>query len=209
MSKPESLEVDALDKDDVLVPYHATFLEWYNRIFGTTFATDDFEHNGLEKLLKLTVEKVQNVLRQFHDSYEFKSMTPYPGAEKMVERLAKRSNRGVVCITSRQDHLVDHTVRFNGQYFPGIKGTYFGRNKYPAGDTPRLTKAEHCKAVRATTLTEDGVSYIESCHAAGIKVVVFRQPWNRKLQGNLYTYVNNMAELEEVLMLNGRYNAKQ
>lgn len=200
-------EADALDKDDVLVPYHEVLLRWYNAKFGTKIDFGEFEKHGLESMFNMSVAAVQVVLYEFHQSREFKEMRSYPGAEKAIARLAKQ--RPIVCVTSRQDHLVEHTRSFNAQYFPDMRGTFFAQNKWPAGDTPRATKAEHCRAQNASRMVDDGVHYVKSCHEAGIGVVVFDQPWNRTLQGNGYVRVHNWQELEEVLMLNASYHAKK
>lgn len=205
--KGAQVEAISLDKDDVLVPYHEVLLQWYNKKFGTSIDFGEFEKHGLESMFKMTVEQVQAVLYRFHQSEEFRNMRPYPGAESAIARLAKY--RPVICNTARQDHLVEHTNAFNAQYFPDMRGTFFARNKWPAGDAPRPTKVEHCRAQNATSHVDDGISYLQSCHAGGIKVIVFDQSWNRTLQGNGYLRVHNWRELEEVLMLNGRYHAEK
>jgi len=115
------------------------------------------------------------------------------GAISAIDALKK--NGHVLCIvTGRSENNIPATELWVKEHFPNtFKGIHFGLQLSPGTSKQ---KSAICKENGIELMIEDGMHNARECAEAGIRVLLFDQPWN---QGGLLPNMDRVRSWEEVL----------
>ncbi|ESQ53842.1 hypothetical protein EUTSA_v10025620mg [Eutrema salsugineum] len=140
----------------------------------------------------------------FKTSYFKKGIHPLPGAHKTLHKLSRYCELSVV--TSRQNVIKDHTLKWIDIHFPGMfKQIHFGNHFALHGESK--PKSEICRSFGAEILIDDNPRYAEECANIGMKVLLFdyenSYPWSKSESVDrhpLVTRVHNWEEVEQHIL---------
>ncbi len=167
-----------IDIDEVLVDFLTPFLEYHNARYGTAYQWDDFHSFGMHHVMDETPQKIAERIEAFLRTDKFKNLQPVPGAVEAVNTLAK--NHELIIVSSRNDSVHEDTRRWLDEHFPAkIAEVHFSDHPYASRDSVH-TKVGLCKLVRLDLLIEDALEYALPSAEAGIRVLLFDTPWNRR-----------------------------
>ena len=81
-------------------------------------------------------------------------------------------------VTGRPSYTSLATHTLIEKHFPETFAAVYFTNAY-IGTMPPRSKKEVCEMIRAEVLLEDHIDHALPCAEAGIKVILFDQPWNQ------------------------------
>lgn len=167
----------AIDLDEVLAEYLASFLEFHNKKHGTDLKKHHFSKTyKVEEVLGETEEEMTERIYHFYKTEDFKKIKPSAGSIKAIQKLKK--NHELFIVTSRQNHVSAPTIEWINKHFPdSFSGILFGNHFSKEG--PAKAKSEICKEIGAEILIDDSLDYAKECAGKGIKVLLFDHPWNQ------------------------------
>ncbi|MFH1501191.1 MAG: hypothetical protein ABIE22_04575 [archaeon] len=172
------------DLDDVLVDCVPRFLEWYNLMHSASFKYEDITDHGLYKIWGIEKKEMIDLLCRFLSTDFAMGMDLVDGAKKGVDDLLSKGNEGFIT-TARPIDFKEPTIRLVNRDFRGkfLRGPYFSDDFI--GDGRMKKKSEILIELGADYLIDDSLEYCVDCAQAGIKVILFDRPWNRKEYGKL------------------------
>ena len=171
----------AVDIDEVLQPLHAPFLAHQNNIYGTDFQYPDGEGRYyLEQFTGESSEVVEEKLKTYVESAEFKDLKPLPGAIQAIEWL-KSQDYTLVVITARQHFFMEATHNFLDSHFPrAFDNVRFIDHYVGAALKPADAKLEICKEVGAEILIDDNIDTARAFASTGKSALLFgHYHWNK------------------------------
>jgi len=156
---------------------------FHNEKYGTSLKKEDFHSYNFWEVWGGTEEEACCKVLEFYQTKYFDDITPIPGSLDALSVL-KEEGLSLFSITGRGSSLKEKTSRYIDHHFPNIFSEIHHANTF--GHTSvRLKKSEICKKLGIGIIIEDDLRHITDCADAGIKVLVFDQPWNRVgLPGN-------------------------
>jgi 5'(3')-deoxyribonucleotidase len=192
--------VIAIDVDDVLSPFTAGFVDFYNDLRGTSFVFEDFISYGIHEITGEREEDIDGLFENYMASeYFHNSNVPLEGSIEAL-RLLKHDYQ-LDIITARYNFAHQMTTDWLKQHFPTtFDGIHFIRD--PRTNEAVASKAEICKVIGATILIDDYHKHILIAAEAGIRGLLFgNKPWSRhaELPGNVRR-VKDWDEVLEVLL---------
>ncbi|MBS3091557.1 hypothetical protein J4217_03870 [Candidatus Pacearchaeota archaeon] len=132
-----------------------------------------------------------------HETHNLEDVKPIEGAEEAITNLS--SNNELFIITSRPSRFKN---RAENRVKHHIRRTI---KIISAGDFHKgqsATKAEICKELKIPVLLEDAPDTALKCAENEIKVILFDQPWNQKINHvNLIRVTGWKEALEEIKKL--------
>ncbi|XP_019196668.1 PREDICTED: uncharacterized protein LOC109190603 isoform X2 [Ipomoea nil] len=201
---PEKIEV-AVDVDEVL----GNFVSALNRFIADRYSS----HHSVSEYHVYEFFKIWNCSRDeadirvhefFKTCYFKKGIHPIPGAKQALQNLSRFCNLSIV--TSRQNAIKDHTVKWIENHYPGLfQNIHFGNHFALNGKS--IPKSEICRSLGAKVLIDDNPRYAIECAEVGMKVLLFdyenSYPWckTESVEGHpLVTKVHNWEEVEQQLV---------
>ena len=167
----------AVDLDDSVADLICKLILFHNETYGTCLQRDDFKSYQYEKVWGGTKVEAIRKVQEFIKSDYFKSIVPLAGSQEAMAIL-KKSGHNLFVVTGREEYLDEVTSIWVGQYFLGIFSGIYHTNSYTEG-TGKINKSAVCKELNAPIIIEDDLMHIVDCSNAGIKVLVYDNPWNR------------------------------
>lgn len=166
----------AVDVDEVLYPFVASFLVHHNDTYETDHKFDEFLSYEFEHALGIdvdeTIRRVYGYLETDHshiDSLE--------GAKEAIMELSSRHDLYVV--TARHPKFEESTKRWINERFGNVFQSVISIGYAPIMEKP-VTKAEICNQLGAVALIDDSVGHVTHCAESGIEGVLFgNYPWNQ------------------------------
>lgn len=169
-------ETIAVDIDEVLFPFVPNFVDYHNRLNGTSITADDFRTYRFEDDLGVSLEESIEHVYSFNAA-DHSQIAPLEGTAEAITRLSERFNLNLV--TARHPQFETNTLGWIDRHFPETfdSVTFIG---YAAiMETPR-TKAEICHEIGAIALIDDSPGHVNQCVEEGIQGILFGEyPWNR------------------------------
>ena|SRR3989344_965467 len=166
----------AVDLDDVLVKFWHAFVAFYNKKNGTKFRVRDFSSYYIWEVVGGTREEAIKNMQDFYASTAFAKIPTIPGAQEGIETI--RREHELVVVTGRPSYTSLATHTLIEKHFPETFAAVYFTNAY-IGTMPPRSKKEVCEMIRAEVLLEDHIDHALPCAEAGIKVILFDQPWNQ------------------------------
>ncbi|KAA8498248.1 hypothetical protein FVE85_5833 [Porphyridium purpureum] len=194
----EERETLAVDLDEVLCEFVEALCAFHNERYGPCTASESENVGGAAsgnaEMLSVssfhsyvfsevwggTNLEAQIKVHEFFGSPHFLNIRVVPGAMDGIGRL--REKYRLVVVTSRQLVIEKETRAWLDQFFPAVfDQVVFGNHWGLTGQ--KLSKPELCKAVGATTIIDDNLTYAKQCASSGIRVLLFdldgKYPWNK------------------------------
>ena len=156
-----------VDIDDVIADTERVVRQHLNARYGLRLRREDVTDFSLEKLAGLSPGDVQAFLEDFHRSGGYRSMAPIPGAREALTRLAARHR--IVLVTARPEEtrpdteawLAEHGIPYHALIFSNGAGKH-GLQPYDR-------------------FVEDRPAFALELAEAGVPVLLFDAPWNRRV----------------------------
>ncbi len=173
-------KVIAVDFDDVLMEFNAGFLDFHNRVHGTTLTFDQLiNYDNWEVVYGCDKETMTARAKNFYVSREHQLVEPVAGAVNAIEKLSRSHSLQIV--TSRPTSVREHTLEWLDRHFPGLFHDFHFTNIYAAdvGTKPR-SKSEVCREIGAAVLIDDALRHATEVADHAIPVLLPDRPWNRE-----------------------------
>lgn len=162
-----------IDLDDVVADSGVAMIEMHNKKHGTHFKKNDFRGYFFEETWGITREERNKEVDEFFATDQLKKISPMAGSLKAIEML-KTLGHELYIVTGRGDKDVEQTELWIEGHFPRV----FADVHYATS----RKKSEICKEVGVEVLIDDNPDIALDCANAGIRVLIFDQPWNRRLE---------------------------
>ncbi len=193
MNRKKKLFNVGIDLDDTIWDYQTIFLKFYNEKFKKNPLPKNLFSSSLGGFLKISKEKLRNLLDEFAMRSDFKNLPLVEGAKEAIQKLEEKHN--LFFITARppkrkeltRECFFNHFGYYGKIYFLGEKS--FSHFK---------TKGEICKNLGINFMIDDNLENLKSCKKEGIKSFLLGKPWNkgRNLRG-----IKRVKNWEEILNL--------
>lgn len=168
----------AIDLDEVLSPFVADLMTWYNKTFKTDFSFDQYTTYNFAEIWGCTKEESVEICNDFHHSRDIKEIIPIPNS---VEALALLKDKfDLVLVTSRPLQHLDYTNSWINHYHPNVFADVVLCNHWTSIGKA-VKKSEVCKKINANYFIDDLPHYVEEVANCNIKSLIFgNYPWNQK-----------------------------
>lgn len=183
-----------IDLDEVIADYIGNFLLFHNMNFGTNLKMSSFTHYTLSESIGIPREEEMRRIDAFDESSYFEEIPLIKDAQKIIKQLAKDNE--LIIVTGRPENQKEKTLKWLNKFVPEIKKIHFIRKH--SRDNSK-TKLEFCKEAKSVLHIEDNLTYAEEIANAGINVILFDYPWNRK--ENLNPLIRRVSSWIEVIPL--------
>jgi len=189
-----------IDIDEVLADFNSGIIEWHNQKYGTSLIRENFISYFFNQVWGGTIEEAIQKVKDFHDSENFKKLSPVESSIDAISLLSKGNDLFV--ITSRPYFVQDETERWVNNFFgKKFNGIFYSSNYYSQAKNSGKTKLQICRDLEVSVLIDDSLSYISQCASTEVKGLLFgNYPWNRdgNLPANIFR-TNNWKEVLEKL----------
>jgi len=167
----------AIDIDDVLAEFIEGFIQFHNRMYGTSLIKKNMITYSFWDILNETKEEGVKRLYNFFNSSDFREIPPNKDALDILNILKK--NHKLVVITSRPNTFEKKTREWINHHFPGIFSEIYFLYNEDIREKRNKTKGEICEKLKVDVFIEDSLVYAEGCANKGIKVLLLDCPWNQ------------------------------
>lgn len=168
----------ASDIDDVLAHFGRPASRYFNEVFGRSIAFEEIYSVQVHRVWSIPAPHVRKPIDDFLERH-VSTLEPYEGCVEGLHQLRAQGHE-LHALTSRPAFVESRTREWLERHTPDLFSKCHVTNQY--GEGQRTTKHVICQAENIEILIDDNPEYVFDCHRAGVKVVVFDQPWNRKLK---------------------------
>lgn len=189
------------DIDGVMNDFQSKFIEFAKEFTGKDPKIDLSKYNVLENFDMTPAE--QNEFWRKYGTKAFAQAKPQPGVAKVMQELFKDGHQ-IYAITSRSTQykgnlnatvfwLVYHGVAPEVAVAPTPQQKFNGMGLL----MDCADKAKVCLQYGIDLMVDDDPKHCKRCHQAGIKTLVFNQPYNRHVIGltRVYSWTQIYAEI--------------
>ncbi len=190
----------AVDFDDVIVPFMAPFLEWYNGFYNKDIRLEDTTTTKLDQLLDCSYERSRDIFDTFaSDIATQRKIHSVPPSEACVKVLTKLSEKyRLVLVTAREHRFKDITRRYLMRFLPGVFQEIVLCNSYGASGKT-TTKVQVCVEHNCFALIDDSLPYICEVRAEKIRGILFGwYPWNNEYAGERVVSWEKFDEVDDL-----------
>ena len=188
-----------IDIDDVIVDFVTPFIRFHNKNYGTSWTKETLSFPDLASMTNDTSEQLQDKMRLFNMS-EITQLPLIDGAKESINILAR--DHQLSAITGRPLYLEGETRAHIKEHFQGIENIYFTGTYYLNEKHDKREKSHFCLSNGIELMVEDIPEFANDCANAGIKVLLFDQPWNRKVkETDNITRVSSWSEILKLVKI--------
>ena len=182
-----------IDFDEVVADSVATIIKLHNEQYRTSFKREEVTKYHVDEVWGGTKEEWRQKLDEFFSTKNAKHLDPVAGSIPAMDAL-KRAGHELYVITARSDDDIEATELWLKMHFPKtFKNVHYGNSWYPE---KKKLKSEMCKENGIEVMVDDRMSVAQDCGPAGIRVLLFDQPWN---QGELPPNVERVFSWDEIV----------
>lgn len=199
----------AIDIDDVLADNAAGFVEFSNKMWGTSLQPKDYDEHWA-KVWEVDNVEVERRANAFHESGVMRGYRHNDAALPVLERLSQVYN--LCIITSRRTQVRQDTLEWIHRHYPGI---FSDEVIYFAGiwdtidhQSAHQTKAGIADSIGVDFLIDDQLKHCQAIAESGKKAILFGDySWNQSnsLKEGV-TRVADWAAVEKYFMVNDGTN---
>ncbi|MBL7059133.1 hypothetical protein ISS08_01650 [Candidatus Pacearchaeota archaeon] len=186
-----------IDIDDVITETMRGYLDEINK--GREKEIDFEEVNGSlfwEKVFGFSKDQVKEFLDGFFEKKAYE-LDLIEGAKEGLCLLDQ--DHDICFITSRPIEFKEKTTEFLKKNIPGLEPKIF-HSEINVTTKEGKDKIDLCEELGIDLIIEDQKRFARTCANRGVKVILFRRPWNDNLEGHEnITRVKNWEEILEVL----------
>lgn len=188
-----------IDFDDVLFAFNQSYTEHHNRMYGTDMSFDQITNFDMEKVWNIPMTEILPRIETFYNSEDHEKTNVLAGAAEAIQKLKETYDLYVV--TSRPDRMRDATVNWLSQNIPYLQNRVHFTNQFAMneGEGNARNKSEVCKNLGIELFIDDAVMHARDISGAGIKVLLYDTPWNRKYKNDDITRVHSWDEIVDTI----------
>ena len=175
-----------IDLDEVILDYLSEIIKFYNTKNNKSIKKEQFNSYNFWEVWGGTREEAIQICDNFHNSEDFHNFKSIPGALDALNILNKGNE--IFIITSRSLLWKEKTEKWIKDNINFSSPTIFSSDIY---SKQGKTKLNICKEFNIPILLEDNANYSLECANAGIKVILFDKPWNKRAEHPNIIRVNN------------------
>ncbi|MCB9818732.1 hypothetical protein H6788_00975 [Candidatus Nomurabacteria bacterium] len=189
-------KVIAVDFDDVVMHFNAGFLDFHNRLFGTSLVYENLtRYDDWEVVYGCDKDTMAERAHSFYHSPEHMLASPVSGAVEAIRLLSETYSLQIV--TSRPDSTRPPTLKWLDNHFPRLFHNFHFTNIYAGTlDTKPKAKSEVCREIGAIVLIDDAMKHARDVADSGVPVLLPDRPWN---QGPDHKGVHRVHSWEETV----------
>ncbi|OWM74325.1 hypothetical protein CDL15_Pgr013229 [Punica granatum] len=203
-TSPEKIVV-AVDVDEVLGNFVSALNRFIADRYSSNHSVSEYHVYEFYKIWNCSRDEADLRVHEFFKTPYFRmGIHPIPGARTALHKLSSFCKLSVV--TSRQNAIKDHTIRWIEKHYPGLFHEIHFGNHFALDGVSR-PKSEICRSLGAKVLIDDNPRYAIECASVGIRVLLFdyknSYPWckTESIHGHpLVTKVHNWGEVEQQLV---------
>jgi uncharacterized HAD superfamily protein len=185
-----------IDIDDVTSEFFSPFLEYVNKINGTSIKFEDITVYRSWEIMGVSQEKSLKSSDDFHAAGCLLYVNLIEGSKESINKLSQEHE--VVFITSRPPHWEKTTHEFlkkHELHFP----VHFAEH---LSVKVNKKKSEICLEHGVNIMIEDSKEHALDCAEKGIKVFLLDKPWNQNFEHENVERVRGWKEILEILERN-------
>lgn len=160
----------AVDIDDTLNNWQITCVAYANRLTGRALCYDDMKEYGLSKFFGWDPDERQTFWQRY-ELVSYRRAQVQPGAADMLDAL-RRCGWHIIILTARPWRPPTEAVT---RAWLQENGIVYDELVFDAD------KATFCRQRQVAVLVEDAPHNVLPCCAAGVRVFMPRQPYNRTI----------------------------
>lgn len=166
-----------IDFDDVVADSGTALIEMHNKKHGAHFEKDDFKSYFFEETWGGPREERVKEIDEFFATDQLKKINPMAGSLEAMEILKEKGHE-LYIVTGRSHKDIEQTELWIEKHFPkAFAGVHYASVR---NSDERRKKSQICKELGIETFIDDNPDHALDLAAAGVKVFLFDQPWNRK-----------------------------
>lgn len=199
----KSLKIIGVDLDEVLADFLASFLNYYNKNFGTNLVKEQFSTFTLNEIIGEELEVMNLRIEAFYNSETFLELRPTEGALDAIQELSKKYE--LIIITSRPKNVSKNTVAWLKKHFPKkFKNVHFAYNPFILKSVKK-TKSQIALESKIDLFIEDNIDLATEVASEGVKVYLLDAPWNQTK--DLHPNITRVYSWKDILdKIKGRRN---
>ena len=175
----------ACDVDDVLFEFYLALAVFHNRVYGTALCKKDFISYLVHEVWGGDMPTAIQKMWAFYRSESFRFSLPLvDGAVDGITRLSEAYD--LHAVTGRPHAIAHITEAALARQFPQRFRVMHHTDAFSIGEGISRPKADVCRDVGASILIEDYLGHAIPCAEAGMRVILFDQPWNRGCDVSVY-----------------------
>ncbi|MEK6925330.1 MAG: hypothetical protein AABW71_03785 [Nanoarchaeota archaeon] len=183
-----------IDFDDVITNFTDSLMNYHNKKYGTNILREQIIEWNWGVYWGIEREEADKRVNEFHEIHNTDNIKPLAEAIYSLKKLMK--NNKVFIITGRPIKFKSKTEEWLKHHIKEDLEIIFAGEWH---ENQGASKATICKKMNIPVLLEDAPPAAIDCANQGIKVILFDNPWNKKLEHKNIIRVNNWKEaVEEV-----------
>ncbi len=167
-----------VDMDSVLAEIIEPLDSFHNIRYQTNLQFEDHSVYNLMGLWNCTETEMIDRIHEFYLSSYFAQTKPIKGAVEGITKLAKKNK--LILITSRPLFIEDMSQKWLDNYFKGKFVKICHTNQVTQAHEKKIKKSDVCVRESVEIMIDDHLDYAYDCAQAGIQVLLFEAPWNKK-----------------------------
>lgn len=156
----------AIDLDDTLQPFMASFIEWLNKTYNENYDITQIITYKMVDSIGGNIDWNER-LNRFELSEVQHELGPFAGAKSVIEKLSEQAK--LIIVTARLESQRKMTEDWLDREFPGVFADLNMRDSYAMTHN----KGEICKHLGASILIDDGVHNIDTTQASDVRGILF------------------------------------
>lgn len=194
---PASKKVIAIDFDDVIMNFHAEFMAFSNRVYGSHLTYEQLtNYDEWWILYGCDPATMVTRARQFYQSPEHTVVKPVPGVLEAIARLSP--NYSLQVVTSRPDSVRPIVEKWLEKFLPGYFEQLHFTNIFASEDNKKpRKKSEVCREIGALALIDDAIKHVTDAAENSIIALMPDRPWNRKTTPAGVTRLHSWNEIAD------------
>ncbi len=185
-----------LDFDDVIAHLFEQLLEFYNSKKGKNHTLDELIEYDLWVNWNIPKEEAMELINEFHERQEVETTKPIENAIESIFKILHNGDK-LWIITARHPRFKHKVEDFIEHHFRGKRIEVITTRDFKPEQ--HLKKFQICKELDIEIMIEDSGKNALECAKAGIKVILFDNPWNKNFEHENITRVNGWKEAIKIL----------
>lgn len=170
-----------IDFDDVIADTIEMVARQHNEQYGTQFTREDFHVYDWHVIWGGTREEGIRKADTFFEKDQVKEIAPLKGVAEGLAAL-KAQGHELYIITGRSKRNVAETERWLEHHFLNVfKSVHYAHFYTLDENAVKRSKLEICRELGVDLMLDDNLETALELADAGMKVILFDQPWNRNV----------------------------
>ena len=188
-----------VDIDDTIAEHTLFFIKFFQDKYNINLNKEELSLHDYSQILNSRLNLKKDLFNEFHNSSFFQQITPMQDSKKVIKNLSALNK--IFVISARPYYLTKITHSWISKHFLNCFSDVFLVNQYPRNNEKKgPDKLGVCKKLNCSVAIEDDPETSLKIANSGIKVLLFDQPWNKKINQENITRVNNWKEIYNILV---------